>query len=30
MAEENEDINDDELYEHHRIVSDPGQTAIRV
>ncbi len=29
MTEENEEIGDEELYEHHRIVCDPGQTAIR-
>lgn len=29
MSEEKDEINDDELYEHHRIVCDPGQTGIR-
>ena len=30
MSEELEEIEDDELFEHHRVVCDPGQTAIRI
>ncbi len=29
MAEENDDTND-ELYEHHRVITDPGQSPIRI